>query len=567
MKSSDKRSVQLLVNQLIHSGVSHVVISPGSRNAPLIIAFNQAPEMSCFVIPDERSAGFFALGMAQQLNKPVVIVCTSGSAALNYYPAIAEAYYQSIPLFILTADRPQSWVNQGDGQTIVQHEVFKNHVLYSVTISENEEEWHLRREISTAIYFAFGKSKGPVHINMPFSEPLYNQIDRKNENAEMEFPIKVFEGQSYLTYEEKFELQKCWNESPKKMIICGQMSPNPELFSLLKSFSEDTSVVVLAENTSNLIGSSFINCIDRTLNSISSIDEENFSPDLLISIGGAIVSKRIKTFLRKNRVRYHWKIGVDFVMMDTYQSLTHSIPFNETQFFNQLINLNLNKSSTNFGSKWKQLDFLIQEKSNEFFTKDVKFSDLVAFETILDFIPESSHLHLANSSVVRYAQLFNPPSTISYWSNRGTSGIDGSVSTACGAAVISADTWHTLITGDLSFFYDSNGLWNKVLPPNLRIFLINNGGGGIFKIIPGPKSTDELDDFFVFNHEFKAEHICKAFEIEYFSAHSRESIENQMEQFFTFNESGKPKLVEIFTPSDLNDVVLNDFFENINVKK
>lgn len=564
--SSNKKGVQILVAQCVAIGLKHVVVSPGSRNAPLIIAFNQHPEIETVVIPDERSAAFYALGMAQQLKQPVGVLCTSGSAPLNYYPAVAEAYYQQVPLVVLSADRPQAWVNQGDGQTIVQHNVFSGHIRYSVTLPEENTadfDWVISREISTAFHHAMGNVKGPIHINLPFSEPLYGQENVDFEKLEYK-SIRVAEGRVLLNNRQRSEIQQIWEKSPKKLIICGQLQPDDVMLESLKKLANDPSVLILVENTSNLVDTRFVHCIDRLLNSIAENQKSEFAPDLLITIGGAVVSKRIKSFLRQFKPTHHWKIGYDFLFMDTYQALTLSIPMYEADFFNTVAEFS-SIEGANYWTKWKQLDYLVQDKASHFFETNQEFGDTVVFQTVLDFIPESSHLHMANSSVIRYCQLFDPIKSINYWCNRGTSGIDGSTSTAAGAARITKDTWHTLITGDMSFFYDSNALWNNVLTPNFRIFLINNGGGGIFKIIPGPKSTAELDDFFVFNNQFNAENLCKTFGLTYFKADSVSAIENQMAEFYTYEENGQPKLMEIFTPGDQNDVQLENFFKAVRV--
>ncbi len=555
-----------MIMQCIELGLKHVVISPGSRNAPLIIAFNQHPEIETIVIPDERSAAFFALGMAQQLNAPVGILCTSGSAPLNYYPAIAEAYYQQVPMIVFTADRPQAWVDQGDGQTIVQHEVFRNHIRYSVTIPESDSDkdfaWLLSREVSAAFHHAQGNVKGPVHINLPFSEPLYGQVEL--EVAASDFrSIEVLEPDTRLSSVQKSQLKEIWNGSSKKMVICGQLEPDAELCEALEKLAQDPSVVVLVENISNLVSEKFIHCIDRTLNSIPEGEKADFAPDLLITIGGAVVSKRIKSYIRQFQPQYHLKVGFDFLFMDTYQSMTQSIPMQEAAFFSEILAFEPTSSST-YGMQWKQKDLLITEKVEHFFNTNEAYGDIAVFNVLLKNIPASSELHMANSSVIRYCQLFDPVQSVRYRSNRGTSGIDGSTSTACGAALITPDRTHTLITGDMSFFYDSNALWNHVLTPNLRIFMINNGGGGIFKIIPGPKSTAELDDFFVFNHAFSAEHICKAFNIGYRKAGSIAEIEAQVQGFYE-DGSGRPQLMEIFTPSGLNDAQLEGYFEKVRI--
>lgn len=566
MTTSTKKNVQLIVSTCVEFGLKYVVISPGSRNAPLIIAFNQHPEISCIAIPDERSAAFFALGMAQQTNSLVGVLCTSGSAALNYYPAIAEAYYQRIPLFVFTADRPQSWVNQGDGQTIVQHDLYRNHINYSFTfddsISSEDTAWVITRELSTAYDRAEVRSKGPVHINIAFREPLYEQVELKE--IQQTHLIRFEQAEKKLSADQQEYIKTSWKKFSKKMIICGQMTPDVKLLEELKLLSDDSSLVILVENTSNLVYPSFIHCIDRTLNGIEENQIEVYKPDLLIYLGGAIVSKRIKAFLRKNKPLEHWKIGENFPEMDTFQSVQHSFNLPEKEFI-QTLNLLRTDSDSNYGHQWKQLDYLIQEKVMVYQRLDKQYSDLAVFQKILDCVPEQSHLHLANSSVIRYSLLFDPVSSIKYWCNRGTSGIDGSMSTAAGAAFIQRNDWHTLIIGDMSFFYDSNAFWNHALQPNLRIFLINNGGGSIFNIIPGPDTTQEKDEFFVFNNNFKVKELCSNFNLEYFYASSIEEIDQQMEAFYTFEEKGKPKIMEIDTKNSANEKILSDFFKKIKL--
>jgi 2-succinyl-5-enolpyruvyl-6-hydroxy-3-cyclohexene-1-carboxylate synthase len=564
MVTSSKINAQLIVQQCFEQGMKHVVCSPGSRNAPLVIAFDEHPEIQCTVIHDERSAAFFALGMAQQLDQPIGIVCTSGSAALNYYPAIAEAFYQCVPLVVLTADRPTEWINQGDGQTIVQSNVFGKHVRYSANFSEHAqtttEQWYIQREISTA--FAEGTThwKGPIHFNIAFNEPLYKTEEFKKHPTKK---INLIQSRFQFSNQQQQAAINALGLA-KKMVICGQLQEDPALLEQLKIFANDSSVVVLVENTSNLVDPKFLHCIDRTLNSIEEALEIDYAPDLLITIGGAVVSKKIKAFIRKHQPKEHWKIGFEFPYMDTYQALTHSFQAEPFHFFHSLNELNYNKNTSNYGSKWKQLDYLIQDKMPTFFEK-CTFADISTFDIVLDYLPENCHLHLANSSVVRYAQLFDPIKSITYWSNRGTSGIDGSSSTAVGAAHANPEKLHVLITGDVSFFYDSNAFWNQYLTQNLRIILINNAGGGIFKIIAGPDTSKQSNDYFVAQHHHTAEGICQAFNMHYSSVDSLEALADKMSDFYTYSSDNRPKLLEIFTPSELNPEALEAFFHQLKI--
>ncbi len=563
MRTTSKSGISAFVNECVKHGMRHVLCSPGSRNAPLVIAFDEHPAIETFVIHDERCAAFYAMGMAQQLNAPVGITCTSGSAMLNYYPAVAEAHYQSIPLVVISADRPEEWIDQGDGQTIVQKGVYTNHIRFEFTILEELNKDFTIDDLKNCVKIAFQKGhgnwKGPIHFNIPISEPLYKTVEADNLDFEA-YPSSIVE-KEISTTEIDF-IQNTWKNSERKLILCGQLPKNPYLLQKVIDLSNDSSVAILVENTSNLSHPAFIHCIDRTLEGITESELEKFNPDLLITIGGAVVSKRIKQFLRKATIAHHWKIGYDFPEMDTYRALTKSFEVSPAHFTLQLLAVKSEVQNSMYGARWKQLDFMCQEKIGSFF-QTIPYSDLSVFETILDYIPEDSFLHMANSSVVRYCQLFDPIKSIHYFSNRGTSGIDGCTSTACGAALMSPSKCNVLITGDVSFFYDSNALWSNHLPANLRIILINNGGGGIFKIIPGPDSTKQSETFFEAKHPFKAEHICKAFGVHYSHAQSIQEVENNMEHFYEQSEDRMPKLIEITTPSELNPIVLKDFFNTI----
>lgn len=563
---SNKKGVQQLVVEFKRAGIQHIVFSPGSRNAPLVVSFSQDDFFSCFVIPDERSAAFYALGMADILQEPVVVVCTSGSAVVNYYPAITEAFYRSVPLIALTADRPADLIDQGHGQSIRQEGVFHHHVLEEVSLIEmpSESELNLNAtRISKAILSAKSKNGGgPVHINFPFSEPLYDMVPIEEVKY---LPNAADSEQVSNEVDVDFlDFAKRWNSFERKMIICGQMNQDGPLNELLNEFARDSGTVVLVENTSNLVGRNFISCIDRTLNSISSDQKEGYTPDLLISIGGAVISKKIKAFL-KQQPKEHWKIGVSFPKMNTYDCPTVPVEIAPKLFFKRMKSQSLLFNQSRFGEQWKQLDYLVQDKHMSYLPQ-AGYSDLKVFDWMMDVIPEKAVLHMSNSSVVRYCQLFDPIASIRYFANRGTSGIDGSTSTAMGAALIDSNRLHVFISGDMSFFYDSNALWNNHLPSNIRLIVINNGGGGIFKIIPGPSSTTELEEFFVTNQPHSVKHICSAFKVDYREAHSLDDLENVLPTFFDITESNGPVILEVFTAINESTEELKKYFENIRVK-
>ena len=565
-KTSAKRGVQQFVDLCKAKGLKHIVFSPGSRNAPLVIAFVNSKDFTTYVIPDERSAAFYALGMAEELNEPVAVACTSGSALLNYYPAVSEAFYRNIPLVVISADRPTELIDQGDGQTIRQEGVFKNHIiaeasLYEEPSSEDEERFN-NEEVNKILNEAVKPAGGPVHINFPFSEPLYDMVEVESQE------VNVTDNPSFdskLSLEEKEHVRKIWNESPKKLILCGQMPKNPQLLNQLKQLAIDPSVAVVVENTSNLQDRSFNHCIDRSLNSFQYKCPELFQPDLMITLGDAVISKKIKTYLREYSPETHWKVGYAFPKMDTYMCLTNSYEMQPTDFMETLCEEGFDRNTSRYGEQWKQLDYQIQFKQEEFLT-DVEYSDLAVFDLLMDAVPDNAILHLANSSVVRYAQLFDALSTLTYHCNRGTSGIDGSISTAIGTAITEPDKLHVIITGDISFFYDSNAFWNNHVPSNVRVFLINNSGGGIFSIIPGPKSTPQGEDYFITRNNAEAKGICEAYHVNYYRAESIQEIDDQLQKFYDWQENDRLALMEIVTPRDQNPIVLNKYWEHARVK-
>src|SRR5690554_397428 len=568
-KVSDKPGVQQLVEAFYKHGVKHIVFSPGSRNAPLVVSFANDPRFKCIVIPDERSAAFYALGMAEQSGSPAGVICTSGSALLNYYPAVSEAFYRNIPLVVVSADRPSEWIDQGDGQTIRQENVFQNHICASTTLFENpksqDQTWFNKRSIDEVMNTAKSLNGGPIHINFPFTEPLYNSKDIKTAVDDSDLKsTALFELMPQLSSLQKEELRKIWNNSSKKMILCGQMPKNSYLNEQLKTLTNDKSVAVVVENTSNLQDKSFIHCIDRTITSFIDEDPELYQPDLLITIGGAVISKKIKSYLRKYKAVNHWKVGQEFQFMDTFQSLTVSIPMQPNSFLDILLEEGFNRNTSRYGEQWKQLDYLVQGNHAEFL-ETVPYSDLSVFNLILDSVPDQSALHLSNSSVIRYAQLFDPIKSINYFCNRGTSGIDGSTSTAIGNAIIGENKLHTFITGDISFFYDSNAFWNNHVPSNFRVFLINNGGGRIFNIIPGPKNTPHKDKFFVAKHSFSAKSICEAYNVNYYAAKSMQEIDQQLDAFYEIQANDRPAVFEIFTDAEQSGEILLDYFNSIKV--
>nr|WP_317630712.1 2-succinyl-5-enolpyruvyl-6-hydroxy-3-cyclohexene-1-carboxylic-acid synthase [uncultured Flavobacterium sp.] len=525
------------------NNIKHIVISPGSRNAPLTIGFASDSYFKPYSIADERCAAFFALGMAQQLKEPVAIVCTSGSALLNYYPAIAEAFYSQIPLIVISADRPTSKIDIGDGQTIRQANVFENHILFNANLEENVSVAN-DTLIHNAIYTAVLK-KGPVHINAPFEEPLYDIV------SELSVSPKAIEQPKQESVAINWDfLQSSWDKAAKKLILIGVQDQNVIPEHIIQQWNLDPSIVVLTEVTSNIRTSNFINSIDSLITSFTDAEFKMLQPDILISIGGMVVSKRIKKFFRSYKPAAHWHVDL-LRAYDTFGALTQHVVATPSTFFSKMT---YGQTASNYQQNILNCYNSLREHQAEF-VKQAPYSDLKVFEAIFNFIPKNSLLHISNSSAIRYAQLIDMPQDLEVFCNRGTSGIDGCTSTAIGAAVQTLKPT-TLITGDISFLYDSNGLWNKYTPDNFKIIVLNNGGGGIFRILPGHQDTEVFNTYFETEHQHTAEHLAKMYDYEYIKAESQADLA-KLETFFN---SPKKQIIEIFTPTKINNIVLKNYF-------
>ncbi len=518
-------------------GVRHAVMSPGSRNAPLTVSFARNEKVKKWIITDERTAGFVALGIAQETKTPVVLCCTSGTAMLNYAPAVAEAYYREIPLIVLSADRPLEMIDQRDGQTIRQFGALKNHVKNSFQMPpvHNGTATEYFNKIIEGIRYANELPKGPVHFNIPFKEPFYPTQEQKLEF--IEFNLNVLKP-------EKMEVEiPDVTAFRRVLILIGQQPQDHELSKPLESIASKIPVIVSPLNNLQLDG---IGHADLFLKS-----QPELAPDLLITSGLSVLSKNVKNFIRATDIKAHWHFDSAGVPVDTYKSKPQLFPAKLATVLPALEQATLD---TEFLHTWQRADEEARSLLRAIVEKAV-FSELTAFERVLESIPIGTNLHFGNSMPVRYADILGVKTGIECFCNRGTSGIEGVTSTALGTALVSAKL-NVLLTGDLSFLYDRNAFFHNHDYANLRLIIFNNQGGGIFRLIDGPSKLDELEEYFETRHDRTAEHICTENRIDYCQVRDDKELRKALTGFF--EESKSPKLLEVFTDPEINQQVYRE---------
>ena len=499
-------------------GIEHVILCPGSRSAPLALAFLRSGKFTCYTFSDERCAAFVGLGIAQQTNRPVILVCTSGSAAYNFAPAVAEAYYQQVPLLVITADRPKEWIDQLDGQTIRQPRIFGEHVKRYAELPADfvhpDAEWFANRIGNELINFAASYPRGPVHLNVPLREPLYPSA---NEKVAAVNPRSITEtpGQPTLSDSEWNSLLATINQSRKVLVVAGQQGNNPSLRDSLHALTQTHRWPVVGDILSNLHAlPGFIGHADTFLGQLPEKMKHGLKPDLLITFGQSLVAKNLKLFLRNFPPQAHWHIQPGGEAPDTFKGLTRIIRTDPQYFFDQLQRRTLDQQVAHrvYTDEWSQHE--VQARSAvDSFLESQEHGEFSLVHNLLRHLPERCNLHLANSMSVRYANhvgLLDTQHGVHVYGNRGTSGIDGCTSTATGHA-LSNSVPNVLVTGDQAFFYDRNAFWHNYPLPNLLVVVLNNHGGIIFNLIDGPSSLPEAEEFFITRQPLRAKALAQEF--------------------------------------------------------
>ena len=552
-----------MIETLRLKGIRDVVLSPGSRNAPLAVGFKRDPHFRCEVIHDERSAAYHALGISLATGGASVLVCTSGTAVLNYAPAVAEAYYQRISLIVLTADRPEAWIDQLDGQTVRQTGVYANHVRgffdFRCDVEQPDEMHHELRKMNQAVHLATGAVPGPVHLNVRLAEPLYEFGDFPDEKI---FRFDRIESDYGISPADLEPLKRIWGSVRKKMIVVGQHPAEPKLIEVLADYAGCGDVVILRDLLANLPSDCGIQHFDPAIVSFSEEEKETATPDLVIYLGGQIVSKVVKKFLRRVRPVHQWRVDPSGEAVDLFQCLSLNLVAFPVALLENLSAGGLTgKAVSSEGQEFRRLwtererDF-VRRASVPFDGK--RLTDLEVFRLLAETLEPSWNLHLANSMPVRYAQCFRFEGNHRYFGNRGTSGIDGCVSVAVGTATASAAKT-LLIVGDTAFFYDSNALWRDKPPGNLRILLLNNGGGGIFRILDEAEKMPEREALLEATHARNARSICDEFKVRRFAVRDAETLKLRLE-YLLGNACESCTLVEAFTEPALNRQAFKHLF-------
>lgn len=550
---SDKKNILQLVALLKAHGVRKLVLCPGSRNAGLVHTLAHVEGFTCYSVTDERSAGFFAIGLSLQGGGPAAVCVTSGSALLNLHPAVAEAYYQQVPLLVISADRPAAWIGQMDGQTLPQPGVFGSLVKMSVHLPDihtEEDEWYCNRLINEAILELDHHGRGPVHINVPVSEPIYRFTVKELPEVRV---LTRYQGLNM--YDRDYtQLIERLNQYSRRMVVVGQLN-------LIYLFSKEVTrhlykhFVWLTEHLSNrTVPGKAIKNFDAALSAMSAEKQLEMAPELLITYGGHLVSKQLKKYLRNHPPKEHWHIAADGKVADVFGCLTTVIEMDPFEFLEKVAPL-INAANSGYPMSWEA--FCQAVPAPQF-----PYSEMSAIGSLLQSMPEEASLHLANSSAVRYAQLYPLKPQVEVCCNRGVNGIEGSLSSAVGYSVASRKI-NFVVIGDLSFFYDMNALWNHHFGVNLRILLLNNGGGEIFHTLPGMDQTDRSRAFITAPHTTSACGWAEERGFLYLKATNQEELDEKMQLFASVQETRKPMLLEVMTDADTDTSLLREYYRGL----
>lgn len=559
LRDTDKEYVRILFDTLINQGVDTIVSSPGSRNIPLLLAAEaRKGKLRDIIIADERTASFVALGMAIAEHKPVALCCTSGTAMLNYAPAAAEALYQGVPLILITADRPIQWIDQDDSQTIRQFKCLSNIVKQSydipaITDINDENRWYVARIAADAVLRASSPKEGPVHINVQIESPLGGSIEYQDASPSSDKRIYSNRSDIYPS-DELIERFASKARGKKILIVCGFSADGEALSPSMRRLAQHPDIEILTENISNIDLPYESTAIDTLFVCMDKDDRERLRPDIVISTGGALISRMLKEYLRNYSPAEHWHIGFNENLVDCFKSITANIFCQPAAFFSKMAEaMPPSESACDFSDLWANLRMEVQKRQTEFL-ETTGWSELLAFKEMIEKTPAAYSFFFSNGTPIRYAQLFRQLPGRKCYCNRGVSGIDGTNATAAGMAMASK-TPVMLVSGDLSFSYDTGILGLNGLPDDFKTVVINNNGGGIFRYVRQSRCLEERERFFSATNLIPIEGIARAYGWHYFLADSKDSFKDVFDVFLSTPRA----LLEIIVDVEESASVLNSY--------
>ncbi len=535
-------------------GINEIVVSPGSRNAPLIEAIAHESSIKKTVVIDERSAAFVALGKASVLQQCVALVCTSGTALLNYAPALAEARYRNIPLLAITADRAHEWINRNDAQTIVQQDVYNNYIKQSFNIDIRDNSRFISLTVNEAIAECTNFPCGPVHLNIEIPDPSIIDNDDTESTAQRLDVIDYIAPAMTLDRNTMSRLAGRLQSPTKVMIVAGAFGPDRNLNRAVGRLCFFGNFITLADSISNLHGQGIINCVDTVLSHLSKEELDNLAPDIVISHGGAILSSHLKQYLRDKNIE-HWHIGITERSQDTYRSLTTRIETEPASFYSQLVaSMRRSHTPSDYTARWINVYSTAVTKAKEYIST-LDWCDLTAVTSIMSMTPKNYNIQLSNGMSVRYAQIL-PVDHHRVDCNRGVSGIEGSTSTAIGASSVYPGNT-LLITGDMSAVYDLNALAIPWISPRFKAVVINNGGGGIFKYIKGTRTFDDVDTYMLAATGCNIGKIAAANGFKVYTAQDAEELKQNYRKMLAETES--PAMLVVDTSAARSADIMHNF--------
>ncbi|MGE8206235.1 2-succinyl-5-enolpyruvyl-6-hydroxy-3-cyclohexene-1-carboxylic-acid synthase [Heyndrickxia sp. NPDC080065] len=508
------------IQELSNSGVEDVVISPGSRSTPLAMLVAGHPKLKYHINIDERSAAFFALGIAKQTRKPVALICTSGTAAANYYPAVVEAKLARVPLIVLTADRPHELRDVGAPQAIDQNQFYGNHVKWFSEMALPDLNEEILRYVQTnaarAVSISLEVPAGPVHLNFPFREPLIPIMDPSPYTEVSEQPsIAISHGNLHLKMNQILDICNRLQQKEKGLIVCGVID-DPRFVESIIPFAEKLGYPIIADPLSQLRSGDFsgeyiIDSYDAILKEI--VSDEKLKPEVIIRFGGMPVSKPLTKFMKKLNDTEQYIIEAGNGWRDPINNATYMIYCDEATFCND-ITMKLNeRHGSSWLKMWQDLNTIAR---NTVINEICDIDDLDEGKVVIELtkrMPANSILFVGNSMPIRDVDTFlhSNQQNIRILANRGANGIDGVVSSALGASLYGEPLF--LLLGDLSFYHDLNGLLAaKMHKLNINIIVINNNGGGIFSYLPQASEGKYFEELFGTPTDIDFEYAVKMYD-------------------------------------------------------